>query len=182
MLSCIEDSSTSLIIYDSYNFRKVKNIPISFMKIYPTKIDWVSNNSHLVLYTNNEILKINVFTGEKVSEFKDKDRVKDKEKEKEKKDYIIKCIDYDGYSDRAIFATNATNGNLVIASKGEPGNHSLNLMKSINFPEEISCIKINQSLKTIFFGCKSGTLYWSNYPVKTKSISDESQPPAFILL
>lgn len=40
------------------------------MKIYPIKIDWLLNNSHIVLYTNNEILKINVFTGEKVTEFK----------------------------------------------------------------------------------------------------------------
>ena len=67
MLSCIEDSYTTLIIYDCYNFKKMRNIPVSYFKLFATKIEWIENNSALVLYSQTEFAKVNVFTGERIS-------------------------------------------------------------------------------------------------------------------
>lgn len=58
---------------------------------------------------------------------------------------------------------------IIIAGKGDINGYSLNQMKIVNFPEEVSCIKINYGLKTIFFGAKSGAFYWCNYPLKLKN-------------
>lgn len=57
----------------------------------------------------------------------------------------------------------------MIASKTETNGHSLCPNKLINFPEEISCIKINHGLRTIFIGSKTGTFYWTSYPMKLRN-------------
>ena len=70
VLSVIEDSYSSLLLYDCYNFQKLRVIPVSFLELVPIKIEWTDDNSALLLASQTEFLKLNVFSGEKISEFR----------------------------------------------------------------------------------------------------------------
>ena len=59
--------------------------------------------------------------------------------------------------------------NIILASKTEHSGYNLCINKMISFPEQVSHIKINYGLRTVFFGTKTGKLYWCNYPLKIKT-------------
>lgn len=126
----------------------------------------MENNTALLLSSNTEFAKINIYSGERVSGLREKND-----------GYTVRCLDYDNYIDKAIIGTSSKM--LVVAGKGEAGNFSLNQHKIINFNEEISCIKINYTLKTIFFGGKNGTLFWCSYPLKLKPGGIDDQPGSY---
>jgi hypothetical protein len=52
VLCCLEDSYTSLVIYDACNFRRIKNIPLAYLKMSVMRVQWVNNNQQLLLYSN----------------------------------------------------------------------------------------------------------------------------------
>ena len=49
VLACVEDSYVSLIRYDTYNFKKISVIPITYLKMNVIQIQWVDRNESLVL-------------------------------------------------------------------------------------------------------------------------------------
>lgn len=53
VLACIEDSYVSLILYDTYNFKKIQGIPVTYLKINVNQIQWVDKNESLVLLSQN---------------------------------------------------------------------------------------------------------------------------------
>jgi hypothetical protein len=73
VLSCLEDSVTVLLVYDCYNFKRIRSVCLWDLKFYTTRIEWVHCNTELVLLSGvtNELLRVNIFTGEKLAELRE---------------------------------------------------------------------------------------------------------------
>lgn len=72
VLACIEDNYTVLVNYNPYTFQKMHNIPITYLKVIITRMEFVDRGTSLVLFGSAEFLKVNVVTGEKISDFRER--------------------------------------------------------------------------------------------------------------
>ena len=142
-------------------------IPVSYLKLAATKIDWVDENSALLLTSPSEMMKLNISSGEKVSQFRQRQQVAVFGK--------IKSIDYDVTND-CVFS-GIKQGYILWASKNSPLDIPLSNYKVVNLgqPFEVTFIKIVPLLKVVFFGTACGTLAWCPYPLKIKKSQFDAQ-------
>ena len=109
ILSCSEDSYTTLILYDCYNFKKLRVIPIAYLKLAATRIDWIHDNSAILLTSGTEAITLDITTGEKISEFRERQQISSLPISK------VKCICFDVYNDRLV--AGLANSTIMLASK-----------------------------------------------------------------